>query len=191
MRCGSHIVGGVDGASLLARSKMSKRLVLCLLRRMEYARPGRAGSSMPHECHQARTGVGAGKESLHCSTCTNAIGNRSSPSSGVRRFPWQLTRAQLAAEGSGSSTNQALWAAAVVLAVEEVRWWTGDTQRSGRDLRGHRSVGDLDPGPLLQLQSVGIRCLWSGASDKVSDNDSRLRPTQRDVPRHRAPSELR
>jgi hypothetical protein len=90
----------------------------------------RAGSSMPHECHQARTGVGAGKESLHCSTRTHAIGNRSSPSSGVRRFPWQLTRLSLRL-GSGSSANQALWVAAVVLTVEEVRWWTGDPQRSG------------------------------------------------------------
>jgi hypothetical protein len=31
----------------------------------------------------------------------------------------------------------------------------------------------------------------SGVSDKVSDNGSRQRPTQRDVPRHRDPSELR
>jgi hypothetical protein len=30
-----------------------------------------------------------------------------------------------------------------------------------------------------------------GASDKVSDNGSRLRSTQRDAPRHRDPSELR
>ena len=30
-----------------------------------------------------------------------------------------------------------------------------------------------------------------GASDKASDNDSKLRPTQRDVPGHRDPSELR
>jgi hypothetical protein len=45
-------------------------------------------------------------------------------------IPWHLTRLSLRL-GSGSSANQALWAAAVVLAVEEVRWWTGQSAEIG------------------------------------------------------------
>jgi hypothetical protein len=43
------------------------------------------------------------------------------------------------------------------------------------------------PGPTIAHLKGG----GPGASDNVSDNDSRLRPTQRDVSRHRDPSELR
>jgi len=49
-----------------------------------------------------------------------------------------------------------LWVAAAVLSVEEVGWRTGNPQGSERDFRGHRSAGDRDRGPLLELAQVSI-----------------------------------
>src|SRR5271165_1911158 len=53
-------------------------------------------------------------------------------------------------------------------------------------LWSRRALGfGMTDGPVLRRKGD------PGASDKPSDNGSRQRPTQRDVPRHRYPSELR
>lgn len=61
----------------------------------------------------------------------------------------------------------------------------------GTGSTGHGTMVMPDSGPPGGPAIVHLKGGGPGASHKVSDSDSRLRPTQRDVPRHRDPSELR